>query len=207
MLVVFFFILLISLLAHHLVCFTFEVLYELFKYIFLVQVLNVIPINGGAPPKFSQRTQLITDNYQVVWQVICYWIMSILKMNQQFSSIFFYLLLSKSEICDAGLVIFTDMDLFFFFFRMFMWMFPSLYILGYCIFATYSTFQLLSSPDSVNLFFAIQMLVCHNQSNFFLSCSSPYLCSSNGCAFFLFQLCPKFEYVSIVADIPWVRLN
>jgi hypothetical protein len=46
-------------------------------------------------------------------------------------------------------------------------MFPSLYILGYCIFATYSTFQLLSSPDSLNLFFAIQMLVCHNQSNFF----------------------------------------
>ncbi|XP_030944209.1 coatomer subunit delta-like [Quercus robur] len=31
-----------------------------------LKVLNVIPIKGGAPPKFAQRTQLITDNYQVV---------------------------------------------------------------------------------------------------------------------------------------------
>ena len=201
MLVVFFFILLISLLAHHLVCFTFEGLYELFKYIFLVQVLNVIPINGGAPPKFSQRTQLITDNYQVVWQVICYWIMSILKMNQQFSSIFFLPSPLKKWDLWCWTCYFHWYGPLFLIFRMFMWMFPSLYILGYCIFATYSTFQLLSSPDSVNLFFAIQ------PKQFFLSCSSPYLCSSNGCAFFLFQLCPKFEYVSIVADIPWVRLN
>ena len=97
--------------AHHLFFFTFEALYELFKYKILVQVLNVIPIKGGAPPKFAQRTQLITDNYQVVWQVfICHWIMSIKNESAVFLH-FLYLILSKSEICDAGLVIFTDMNL------------------------------------------------------------------------------------------------
>ncbi|KAK1372434.1 hypothetical protein POM88_028627 [Heracleum sosnowskyi] len=31
-----------------------------------LKVLNIIPLKGGAPPKFSQRTQLSTENYQVV---------------------------------------------------------------------------------------------------------------------------------------------
>jgi len=31
-----------------------------------LQVTNIIPLKGGNPPKFAQRTQLITDNYQVV---------------------------------------------------------------------------------------------------------------------------------------------
>ncbi|CAI0392596.1 unnamed protein product [Linum tenue] len=31
-----------------------------------VKVATVIPLRGGAPPKFSQRTQLVTENYQVV---------------------------------------------------------------------------------------------------------------------------------------------
>ncbi|XP_041011125.1 coatomer subunit delta-like [Juglans microcarpa x Juglans regia] len=31
-----------------------------------LKVVNVIPLKGGAPPKYSQRTQLITENYQVV---------------------------------------------------------------------------------------------------------------------------------------------
>ncbi|KAK6934738.1 Mu homology domain [Dillenia turbinata] len=30
-----------------------------------VKVVNVLPSSGGPPPKFSQRTQLITENYQV----------------------------------------------------------------------------------------------------------------------------------------------
>lgn len=34
---------------------------------FCLQVINILPLRGGPPPKFSQRTQLITDNYQVVW--------------------------------------------------------------------------------------------------------------------------------------------
>ncbi|XP_014514219.1 coatomer subunit delta [Vigna radiata var. radiata] len=31
-----------------------------------LKVTNIIPLKGGNPPKFAQRTQLITDNYQVV---------------------------------------------------------------------------------------------------------------------------------------------
>ncbi|EOX96901.1 hypothetical protein SCA6_005736 [Theobroma cacao] len=31
-----------------------------------LKVVNVIPLRGGAPPKFAQRTNLITENYQVV---------------------------------------------------------------------------------------------------------------------------------------------
>ncbi|XP_004497143.1 coatomer subunit delta-like [Cicer arietinum] len=31
-----------------------------------LKVTNIIPLKGGNPPKFSQRTQLITENYQVV---------------------------------------------------------------------------------------------------------------------------------------------
>ncbi|KAJ6410641.1 hypothetical protein OIU84_007399 [Salix udensis] len=31
-----------------------------------LKVVNILPLKGGAPPKFSQRTQLITENYQVV---------------------------------------------------------------------------------------------------------------------------------------------
>lgn len=31
-----------------------------------LKVTNVLPLRGGATPKFSQRTQLVTDNYQVV---------------------------------------------------------------------------------------------------------------------------------------------
>ncbi|KAK1402392.1 Coatomer subunit delta [Heracleum sosnowskyi] len=31
-----------------------------------LKVLNIIPLKGGAPPKFSQRTQLSIENYQVV---------------------------------------------------------------------------------------------------------------------------------------------
>ncbi|PQM33936.1 coatomer subunit delta [Prunus yedoensis var. nudiflora] len=31
-----------------------------------LKVLNILPLQGGNPPKFSQRTQLITENYQVV---------------------------------------------------------------------------------------------------------------------------------------------
>ncbi|XP_059437970.1 coatomer subunit delta-like [Corylus avellana] len=31
-----------------------------------LKVINVIPLKGGAPPKHAQRTQLITENYQVV---------------------------------------------------------------------------------------------------------------------------------------------
>ncbi|KAB5525337.1 hypothetical protein DKX38_023086 [Salix brachista] len=31
-----------------------------------LKAVNILPLKGGAPPKFSQRTQLITDNYQVV---------------------------------------------------------------------------------------------------------------------------------------------
>ncbi|KAL9453061.1 hypothetical protein AB3S75_008789 [Citrus x aurantiifolia] len=30
-----------------------------------LKVVNIIPLRGGAPPKFSQRTVLITENYQV----------------------------------------------------------------------------------------------------------------------------------------------
>ncbi|CAN6479341.1 unnamed protein product [Victoria cruziana] len=31
-----------------------------------VKVVNVLPLKGGPPPKFAHRTQLITENYQVV---------------------------------------------------------------------------------------------------------------------------------------------
>ncbi|XP_058748694.1 coatomer subunit delta-like [Vicia villosa] len=31
-----------------------------------LKVTNIIPLKGGNPPKFAQRTQLITENYQVV---------------------------------------------------------------------------------------------------------------------------------------------
>ncbi|KAM7478792.1 hypothetical protein LguiA_027005 [Lonicera macranthoides] len=31
-----------------------------------LKVANILPLKGGAPPKFSQRTQLSTENYQVV---------------------------------------------------------------------------------------------------------------------------------------------
>nr|GMD75066.1 kinesin-like protein KIN-14R [Ipomoea batatas] len=31
-----------------------------------VKVTNILPLKGGATPKFSQRTQLVTENYQVV---------------------------------------------------------------------------------------------------------------------------------------------
>ncbi|KAM6551408.1 hypothetical protein CsatB_001216 [Cannabis sativa] len=31
-----------------------------------LKVVNVLPQKGGAPPKFGQRTQLLTENYQVV---------------------------------------------------------------------------------------------------------------------------------------------
>ncbi|XP_023003828.1 coatomer subunit delta-like [Cucurbita maxima] len=31
-----------------------------------VKVVNILPLKGGAPPKYAQRTQLITENYQVV---------------------------------------------------------------------------------------------------------------------------------------------
>uniref|UniRef100_A0A6N2MPW7 Coatomer subunit delta n=1 Tax=Salix viminalis TaxID=40686 RepID=A0A6N2MPW7_SALVM len=29
-----------------------------------LKVVNILPLKGGAPPKFSQRTQLVTENYQ-----------------------------------------------------------------------------------------------------------------------------------------------
>ncbi|XP_073140714.1 coatomer subunit delta-like [Henckelia pumila] len=32
-----------------------------------LKVVNILPLRGGNPPKFSQRTQLSTENYQVVW--------------------------------------------------------------------------------------------------------------------------------------------
>ncbi|KAM5573900.1 coatomer subunit delta [Rosa sericea] len=31
-----------------------------------LKVVNILPLKGGAPPKFAQRTQLLTENYQVV---------------------------------------------------------------------------------------------------------------------------------------------
>ncbi|KAK1272723.1 Coatomer subunit delta-1 [Acorus gramineus] len=31
-----------------------------------VKVTNVLPLRGGAPPKFAQRIQLVTENYQVI---------------------------------------------------------------------------------------------------------------------------------------------
>ncbi|KAA0044106.1 coatomer subunit delta-like [Cucumis melo var. makuwa] len=31
-----------------------------------MKVVNILPLRGGAPPKYAQRTQLITENYQVV---------------------------------------------------------------------------------------------------------------------------------------------
>ncbi|KAF8030313.1 hypothetical protein BT93_E2687 [Corymbia citriodora subsp. variegata] len=31
-----------------------------------LKVVNILPLRGGPPPKFSQRTHLITENYQVV---------------------------------------------------------------------------------------------------------------------------------------------
>ncbi|KAG4973794.1 hypothetical protein JHK87_030615 [Glycine soja] len=31
-----------------------------------LKVTSIIPLNGGNPPKYSQRTQLITENYQIV---------------------------------------------------------------------------------------------------------------------------------------------
>ncbi|MBA0562315.1 hypothetical protein Golob_007370 [Gossypium lobatum] len=31
-----------------------------------LKVVNIIPLRGGAPPKFSQRTNLVTENYQVM---------------------------------------------------------------------------------------------------------------------------------------------
>jgi len=33
---------------------------------FSLQVTNIIPVKGGNPPKYAQRTQLLTENYQVV---------------------------------------------------------------------------------------------------------------------------------------------
>ncbi|RWW58646.1 hypothetical protein BHE74_00034458, partial [Ensete ventricosum] len=32
----------------------------------LPQVVNVMPLRGNAPPKYSQRIQLISDTYQVI---------------------------------------------------------------------------------------------------------------------------------------------
>ncbi|XP_038885084.1 LOW QUALITY PROTEIN: coatomer subunit delta-like [Benincasa hispida] len=31
-----------------------------------LKVVNILPLKGGAPPRYAQRTQLITENYQVV---------------------------------------------------------------------------------------------------------------------------------------------
>ncbi|WCJ32284.1 Coatomer subunit delta [Euphorbia peplus] len=31
-----------------------------------LKIINVLPLKGGAPPKYAQRTQLVTENYQVV---------------------------------------------------------------------------------------------------------------------------------------------
>ncbi|RRT72627.1 hypothetical protein GW17_00003109 [Ensete ventricosum] len=31
-----------------------------------VKVVNVMPLRGNAPPKYSQRIQLISDTYQVI---------------------------------------------------------------------------------------------------------------------------------------------
>ncbi|XP_015889259.2 coatomer subunit delta [Ziziphus jujuba] len=31
-----------------------------------LKAINILPLKGGAPPKFSQRTQLVAENYQVV---------------------------------------------------------------------------------------------------------------------------------------------
>ncbi|XP_065853280.1 coatomer subunit delta-like [Euphorbia lathyris] len=31
-----------------------------------LKVVNVLPLKGGTPPKFAQRTQMVTENYQVV---------------------------------------------------------------------------------------------------------------------------------------------
>ena len=168
-----------------------------------MQVLNVIPIKGGAPPKFAQRTQLITDNYQVVWQVfICYWVMSIKKWISSFLP-FLYLILSKSEICDAGLVIFTGMN-------------PILLNLGcLCGFFLVPTFsvvvyvRLILHSNSVKSRFC-ESIFCYTE------CYKPkQFCWVHLQIFILqiivpssfVQLCPKFESLSVAADILWVRLN
>ena len=31
-----------------------------------LKVVNILPLKGGSPPKFTQRIQLYTENYQVV---------------------------------------------------------------------------------------------------------------------------------------------
>lgn len=31
-----------------------------------LQVSGVLPLKGGPPPKYAQRTQLITENYQAL---------------------------------------------------------------------------------------------------------------------------------------------
>lgn len=53
-----------------------------------LQVTNILPQKGGNPPKFSQRTQLITENYQVAWLVL----LSALNLYDSFAFIvaFFY---------------------------------------------------------------------------------------------------------------------
>ena len=56
---------------------------------FCLQVMNIIPLKGGNPPKYSQRTQLITENYQVVWFIFIF----TLSFDDSFAFTIVYLLL------------------------------------------------------------------------------------------------------------------
>lgn len=51
-------------------------MFILICYFFYLQVSSVMPLQGGGPPKYSQRVQLIADNYQVVWLVLPFMIQS-----------------------------------------------------------------------------------------------------------------------------------
>lgn len=42
-------------------------LYFWVSVLWLMQVTNVLPLKDGPPPKYAQRVQLSTENYQVVW--------------------------------------------------------------------------------------------------------------------------------------------
>lgn len=47
---------------------------------FLFQVTAICPLREGSPPKFSQRTQLVTANYQVVWRPTQSWFALVEKL-------------------------------------------------------------------------------------------------------------------------------
>lgn len=47
--------------------FSLRLLMVAFFFLWSMQVTNILPLKGGPPPKFTQKVQLYTENYQVVW--------------------------------------------------------------------------------------------------------------------------------------------